>query len=184
MSNTKTKKGYRYAFYIATASVIAGLYTIATLLIQPLAFGQVQFRISEALTILPVFTPAAIPGLFIGCAISNAVGITTGANPLGALDIFIGSGATLIAAFLSYFLRNVKFRIFPHGIKIPFLAMLPPVIINAWVIGAELAFVNNAPLWINILWIALGQFAPCVIFGTFLYVGLVKTKADRIITAL
>ena len=56
------KKGQRYAFYIATAAVVAGLYTIATLLIQPLAFGPVQFRISEALTILPVFTPAAIPG--------------------------------------------------------------------------------------------------------------------------
>lgn len=177
------KKGQRYAFYIATAAVVAGLYTIATLLIQPLAFGPVQFRISEALTILPVFTPAAIPGLFIGCVLSNSVGVATGANILGALDIIIGSAATLAAAFISYFLRDIKFRILPHGIKIPFFATIPPVVINALVIGAELAFVDSASLWVNILFVALGQLAPCMIFGSLLYIGIVKSKADRLIAA-
>ena len=177
-SNTgmgRKSKKQRYALYIATAAVIAGLYTIATLLIQPLAFGPVQFRISEALTILPVFTPVAIPGLFIGCVLSNAVGVATGANVLGALDIVIGSSATLAAAVLSYFLRDIKFRILPHGIKIPLLATIPPVVVNA--------FVDSASLWLNILFVALGQLAPCVILGSLLYVGIVKSKADRFIAA-
>ena len=185
-SNTgmgRKSKKQRYALYIATAAVIAGLYTIATLLIQPLAFGPVQFRISEALTILPVFTPVARPGLFIGCVLSNAVGVATGANVLGALDIVIGSSATLAAAVLSYFLRDIKFRILPHGIKIPLLATIPPVVVNAFVIGPELAFVDSASLWLNILFVALGQLAPCVILGSLLYVGIVKSKADRFIAA-
>lgn len=182
MQSSKNIRKKRYALYLATAAVTAGLYTIATLLIQPLAYGPVQMRVSEALTVLPVFTPAAIPGLFIGCVLSNAVGVATGANILGAADALIGSSATLIAALLTYCLRNVKLGIRREGIKIPFLAMLPPVLVNAAVIGAELTYAFGDPLWVNMLWIGVGQLVPCVLLGTVLYVGVVKSKADRLIT--
>lgn len=68
---------------LVQAALIAALYTVYTVLIQPAGFGAVQFRVSEAFTILPVFTPAAIPGLAIGCLVSNLFGLMGGANPAG-----------------------------------------------------------------------------------------------------
>ena len=98
---------------IATAAVIAALYAALTYVSAPLAFGQVQFRLSEILTVLPYFTPAAIPGLFIGCVLANV------ASPFGPVDIICGSLATLLAALLS--------RVMP----VKWLVPLPPVICNA-----------------------------------------------------
>ncbi len=175
----KSSTNGRYALNIAKASVIAGLYTISTLIIQPLAYGPFQMRISEALTILPALTPAAIPGLFVGCVLSNAVGVATGANMLGVLDVIIGSSATLIAAVLSYILRNVKIKL--CGFKIPLLSTIPPVIVNAVVIGAELTFVFKDPLWVSMMWVGLGQIVPCMILGSLIYIGAVKSKANRLL---
>ena len=86
--------------FMAQAAMIAAIYVVLTIVFAPFSFGEVQVRIAEALTILPVFTPAAIPGLFIGCLIGNILG--------GALlpDIIFGSLATLIGALFTYLLRK------------------------------------------------------------------------------
>ena len=86
--------------FLTQAAMIAALYVVLTLVFQAISFGEIQVRIAEALTILPVFTPAAIPGLFIGCLIGNVIG--------GSIlpDIIFGSLATLIGAYFTYLLRR------------------------------------------------------------------------------
>ena len=99
---------------IAYAAVIAALYVCLTFIVFPFAYGFLQFRPSEGLTLLPMIMPASIPGLFIGCLIANIV------SPFGILDMVAGSAITLLAAFLTYKLR-----------KNIILAGLPPVVLNA-----------------------------------------------------
>ena len=101
--------------FLAEAAVIGAIYVVLTLLFAPLSYGEIQIRFSEALTILPFFTPAAIPGLFVGCIIANLFG---GAIPV---DIIFGSIATLIGAVFTYRLRNCN----------RFLAPIPPFVPNA-----------------------------------------------------
>ena len=95
----KEKKTFSVLF-MAQAAMIAAIYVVVTLVFAPFSYGEVQVRLSEALTILPVFTPAAIPGLFIGCLISNILG--------GCIipDIIFGSLATLLGAIFTYMLRK------------------------------------------------------------------------------
>lgn len=98
--------------FLAQSAMIAAIYVVLTVILAPFSYGEVQVRVSEALTILPVFTPAAIPGLFVGCLISNILG--------GCIlpDIIFGSIATLLGACFTYLLRN----------RNKFLAPLPPII--------------------------------------------------------
>ncbi len=98
----KNKGVYRNVFFMAQAAAIAAIYVVLTLVFAPFSFGEVQVRIAEALTILPIFTPAAVPGLFVGCLIGNVLG--------GALlpDIVFGSLATLIGAVFTWQLRDRK----------------------------------------------------------------------------
>ena len=85
--------------FLAQSAMIAAIYVVLTVILAPFSYGEVQVRVSEALTILPVFTPAAIPGLFVGCLISNILG--------GCIlpDIIFGSIATLLGACFTYLLR-------------------------------------------------------------------------------
>lgn len=141
--------------------MIAAIYVVLTYLFQPFGFMDVQVRVAEALTILPFFTPAAIPGLFVGCLLGNLLG--------GAvlLDIVIGSLTTLVAACLSYLLRKNKY-----------LVALPPIIANAivvpWVlkIGYSLA----APIPLMMLTVGIGEIISCGILGTMLLLALNKYK--------
>jgi len=158
--------------YLTECGVIAALYLALTLFFQAISFDLWQMRVAEALTLLPIFTPAAIPGVVIGCFISNAVG------PYGMLDAVIGSSATLIAALLTRSLRNV--RIF----KLPIPASLPPVIANMVIIGVYLTLVNTgslAPpvLIANMLSVGLGQFVACCVLGLALVFALEKSKAAK-----
>ena len=123
--NKKTSK----VRFLALSAVIAALYAVLTYAAAAmnLAFGAVQFRFSEALTVLPAFTPAAIPGLAVGCLISNL------ASPLGVVDWVFGTLATLLAGIFSYLVRNIRWK------EIPVLAPLPPVIFNALIVGFEVA---------------------------------------------
>lgn len=155
---------------MAEAGMIAALYTVATLALAPLSYANVQFRASEALTLMPVFTPAAIPGLTIGCIISNAVGVATGSNIAGWLDVIFGSAATLIAAILTRLLRKIEFK------GIPFLAILPPVLLNAFIVGGEIAVAYDLPFWVCALEVGGGELAVCVILGIPLVLALKKTK--------
>ena len=157
---------------LAQGGMIAALYTVATLALAPLSFGPVQFRASEALTVLPVFTFSAVPGLTVGCVISNAVGAATGANIAGWLDVLLGSLATLMAAICTRMLRNVEFK------GIPLMALIPPVIFNALIVGAELSLFipEGDPFWFCLLTVGAGELGVVLILGIPLIIALRKTK--------
>ena len=127
MKKTKTRT-------IVRCALIASLYTAVSLVLAPIAFGAVQARVSEAFTLLPVLVPDAVVGVTLGCFLTNLVGVFTGANVLGALDIVFGTAATLTAALCTRRLAHVRLR------GLPVAAAVPPVLINAVVVGAELAW--------------------------------------------
>lgn len=120
--------------YIVQAAVIAALYAALTILQNTILPGSaswyVQFRVSEVLTILAVFTPAAIPGLTIGCVIANISSLSV----LGPYDMIFGSLASLLAAVLMYLLRNK--RLF----RLPVAAALMPALANGIIVGFEIEF--------------------------------------------
>lgn len=150
----------KYTKQMTQGAVIAAIYVVITLIFGFMGYGPIQFRISEALTVLPFFTPAAIPGLFIGCLISNLL--------LGShqLDIVFGSLATLSAAVLSYKMSRKA------------LVPLPPVIINAIVVPIILNITMNAPIPITIVTVGLGQLVACYGIGYPLMVILDKYKKN------
>lgn len=161
--------------YLTTAAVIAAMYCALTLLLPFMTFGPVQCRPSEALTILPVFTPAAVPGLAVGCLISNTVGLSLGANVAGAWDILIGTLATALAAVLTRRLRQVRIK------NLPFVATLPPVLLNGVIIGAELtaALYDQFSLGIllfNMFTVAAGQLLACTVGGLLLFTAVHRSK--------
>ncbi|MDD3693568.1 MAG: QueT transporter family protein [Oscillospiraceae bacterium] len=162
---------------LAEGGMIAAMYTALTLVIPAASFGLTQFRVAEILTILPIFSPAAIPGLTVGCMISNIIGLSIGANLAGAWDILFGSLATLIAGLLTYYLRNIRLA------GLPILSTLPPVLINAAVIGLELTLALFTFSWKNyaiaFFNVGIGQLAACTVCGLVLFVMLNRTGAAR-----
>ena len=153
------------------AACIAALYTALTLIAAPLCFGPVQIRISEALTILPAVCPPAVWGLTLGCAISNVLGFIMGANPLGMIDALVGTSATLIAALLSAYIGKKL-----NGKWLYLLAPLPPVILNAVFVGAEIMFIVSGRIELLVflasaLYVALGQAIACYLGGGLLLKG-------------
>ncbi|MBR1494630.1 MAG: QueT transporter family protein [Succiniclasticum sp.] len=136
-------------------ALIAASYVALTIVFAPLSFMEIQVRISESLTILPVFTAAAVPGLTIGCFLSN---ILCGA-PLP--DVIFGSLATLVGAVGTRLLRN----------RSPVLAVLPPIISNMLVIPFVLRYAYGVPLPIPLLMVAIGigETISCGALGLLLY---------------
>ncbi len=143
---------HKKVLFIVQAAIIAALYTALTMLFLPVSFGHniFQFRVSEALTILPALLPSSIPGLFIGCIVSNLLG------GFGPVDIIFGSLATLLAALASHRLK-----------KYPALVPLPPVVFNALIVGSYLKYLymTNVPLAASIAWVALGELLSCYLLG-------------------
>lgn len=160
-------------------AMIAALYTALCMAVAPLSFGLVQVRFAEALTILPVFSPIGIWGVTLGCALSNLAGVFTGANILGYMDILFGTAATLIAALLSYKLRHLRL------LGLPVLSTIPPVLVNAVVIGAELAVQGSTPesflsmFAVSAFYVGIEQIIPCVCLGLALFALLDRTGAAR-----
>ncbi|MEG1848469.1 MAG: QueT transporter family protein [Lachnospiraceae bacterium] len=147
-------------FFLTQAAMIAAVYVVLTFLANTfgLANYAIQIRFSEALTILPYFTPTAIPGLFLGCLISNA--LTGCALP----DIIFGSLATLFAACVTYKLRHFKW-----------LAPLPPIIANAVTVPLLLRYVYGIePLWLSFLTVTAGELISCGLLGMLLLFSLQK----------
>ena len=150
-----------YALSMVQAAMIAAIYVVLTFIAN--AFGlanyAIQVRFSEALTILPFFTPVAIPGLFVGCLLSN---ILTGCMPL---DILFGSLATLIGACGTYALRKYKW-----------LAPIPPIIANTLIVPFVLAYVykfeGSIPYFM--LTVSIGEIISCGILGMLLLFALQK----------
>ncbi|MDO4547344.1 MAG: QueT transporter family protein [Clostridia bacterium] len=135
--------------YITHAAIIAAVYAAITLLLAPMSFAAVQLRVSEAMTILPILTPAAIPGLAVGCLVANLFGSAS------ALDIVFGTLATLIAAIITRRLR-----------KKPVLAAAAPVVANALIIGLVLSLtIENMPFWFSALTVGAGEVGACYVLG-------------------
>ena len=151
------------ASFITQAAVIAALYVVLTLFINAfdLASGAIQVRISEALTILPYFTPAAVPGLFIGCLLSNFM---TGA---AIWDIIFGSLATLIGAIGTYLLRKWKW-----------CAPLPPILSNTIIIPFVLTYAYGIPGGIPffMLTVGAGEVLSCGVLGMILLFALQRYR--------
>ena len=138
--------------FLTQAAMIAAIYIILVEIFKPVSYGIMQVRVAEVLTILPYFTPAAVPGLTVGVLISNTLG------PNGMLDIIFGTLATLIAAYLTY--KTQK--------KI--LAPLPPILINAVIIGGMLYYIflgtaDETALPVIMAWVAMGQTIVCYGLG-------------------
>ena len=148
---------------IALGGLTAALYIVLTLLANAfgLASGMIQIRVSEALCILPCFFPEAIPGLFIGCLISN---IITGS---AIWDIIFGSLATLIGAIGTYLCRRNRW-----------LAPLPPILANTLIIPFVLAYAYGVEegIWLLAITVGIGEFLSVFVLGELLYSGLVKRK--------
>ncbi|HIS55763.1 MAG TPA: QueT transporter family protein [Candidatus Fimimorpha excrementavium] len=137
--------------FLTQGGVIAAIYVVLTLLFQAISFGPIQFRISELLCVLPYFTPAAIPGLFIGCLLGNILG---GA---AIYDIIFGSLATLIGALGSYAIRRHK----------PLVA-LPPILANTLIIPFVLRYAYAMPdaLWYLMATVGIGEILAIGVLGT------------------
>lgn len=163
MSNTSTGRASAFSSprFLAEAAVIAALYVVLTLVFAPISFGSVQLRVAEALTILPLFTPAAIPGLFAGCLLANIFG--------GAIlwDILFGSLATLVGAALGYKLRNNRW-----------LVPIPAIVANSLVVPLVLKYGYgvNIPLILQVLYIAAGEFLGCGVLGELLAAALLPHR--------
>ena len=134
--------------FIVRSAVIAALYAALTLALYPISFGAVQFRVSEALTLLPIVMPEAIPGLFVGCLVSNLIGSAT------PWDIIFGSLATLIAAILTYATRRNKI-----------LAEFWPVLCNTVIVGLVLALTLDLPVFLTMGEVGLGELAVVYTVG-------------------
>lgn len=148
--------------FISHAAVIAALYVVLTLIANALGLANfaIQIRFSEALTILPLFTPAAIPGLYAGCLLSN---ILTGCI---AWDIVFGPIATLLGALGTYALRR----------KNPVLAPIPPILANVIIVPFVLAyaykFEGSIPYFM--LTVGIGEIISCGVLGYILWMALKK----------
>ena len=154
------KKSNARILSLTHAALIAALYVVLTYVANLLgiASGAIQVRFSEALTILPYFTPAAIPGLFVGCLLANL--LTGAAIP----DIVFGSLATLIGALLT-----AKFR------KHKWLAPIPPILANAIIIPPLLLFAYGVkPLWLSYITVTIGEIISCGVLGMLLLFALEK----------
>ena len=138
---------------LVRAALIAALYTVLTLLLQPLSYGEVQIRFSEALTLLPILLPEAVPALAVGCLLANILGGCT------IFDIVFGTLATLLAALCTRRLRD-RF----------WLAALMPVLFNGVIVGAVVhyCYAPVFPLPLSMLSVAAGEAVACLIVGPLL----------------
>ena len=148
--------------YLCLSAAIAALYAALTLALPVLSYGAWQCRISEALTLLPMLFPQAVPGLFVGCVVANLL------SPVGVWDVLFGSLATLVAAVGTRFLRRK-----------PILAAACPVLANGVIVGATLSVVYTLPLWLTMLQVAAGE-ALAVALGFVLLPALKKSPLKKL----
>lgn len=157
MNNLRNKSIYLVVY----GAAIAAIYVVLTMVFAPISFGPIQFRISEILCILPYFTPAAVPGVFIGCLISN---LLCGAAPL---DVVFGSLATLIGAMGSYALRENKWMV-----------CVPPIVSNTLIIPWVLRFAYGAPdmVLFMMLTVGIGEILAIGVLGNLLLLTLIRYR--------
>jgi len=144
--------------FLVRVAMIAAIYVVLNIVFAPISYGPIQVRIAEVLVVLPFIDPSAIIGLFLGCILANVYG------GLGMVDIIGGSLCTLVAAYLTYKVKNPK------------LAPLPPVLINAFGVSIYLHLLFDLPYWITVLYIGIGEVIACYILGYPLLILLIKNK--------
>lgn len=161
----------RNSRFLAHSAIIAALYTVLcyfqNLLLPGSASWAIQCRVAEALCVLAFFTPAAIPGLGLGCLLFN-IGFA-GALPL---DFLVGTLASVLAAGSMYLLRNATVR------KLPLWGLLMPGIFNAFLVGWELTVYIGGGFWLNSLYVALGEWIVLLSLGALLYSVIRKRGLD------
>ena len=160
--------------YVTQAAVIAALYAVLTHLQNILLPGSttwaIQMRISEAMTVLAFFTPAAIPGLSLGCLLFNLT--YAGTLPL---DFLVGTLATFLAALAMWKTRNVK------TFHLPLLGMLMPAITNAVLVGWELTVYIGGGFVLNAVYVALGELAVVLVLGSLLYTAISRRNMGKLL---
>ena len=149
---------------LARCGMVAALYVVLCMALQPFSYGAVQVRVAEALCLLPVFGAEYIFGVVLGCFLANLLGSTI-------VDVIFGTLATLLACVVTYKLRNVRFK----GLAI--VPSLPPVLFNAVIIGIEIAVMfpdptSSAPIWLacitNGISVGIGELISCTVLGVLL----------------
>lgn len=161
---------------LVRCGMIAAVYVVLCLALQPFSYGAVQVRLAEALCLLPIFGPEYIVGVTLGCLLANALGSTI-------LDVVFGTLATLLACLVTYRLRNLRIA----GLALP--AALPPVIFNALIVGWEISvFFSDTPATLpvtlfNMLTVGLGEVISCCILGVALVKLIEHNRALRRIFA-
>ena len=158
--------------FIVYAAVTAALYAVLTHLQNLLLPGSttwaIQFRASEAMCVLALFTPAAIPGLTIGCLLFNI----TYAQAL-PLDVLVGSLATLLSVGAMYLTRRITIKGYPA------IAMVMPALFNAVLVGWELTVYIGGGFWLNALYVALGDLGVLLSLGSLLFFALRRRGLDK-----
>ncbi len=155
---------------LCIGAVIAAAYTVLTYLSGALglAYGAIQFRLSEALCVLPLFSGWSVIGLAVGCILGNL------ASPFGFYDILFGTAATIIAGILTNKCRKITIK------GIPFLSLMFPVLFNALLVGVEVALLVDGEFWplltITFLEVFIGEGAVIFILGLPLYLFCQKSK--------
>ena len=161
---SENKRALYSARGLAMGGMVAAIYVVLTLIFQPISFGAIQFRIAEVMTLMPILTPYAVPGLFVGCLLANWLG--------GGIwfDVVLGSIATLLAALCS---RKFRSR--------PLLAAIFPAVFNGLIVGPVVYFayvrapgdpVSVGTLLFNMATVAFGELVVCYLLGTLLLTAL------------
>jgi uncharacterized membrane protein len=146
--------------YLTKASLIAAIYIVLTLIqtlpfpLASLTFGPIQFRLAEGLTLLPLVESAAIPGLFVGCLISNL--LISYYSGFGLIDILGGSLVTLLAGYITSKMKN------------KYLGMIPPVLLNGLIVSIWVSYFTKIPYIYTALGIAGGELASVAVFGSII----------------
>ena len=156
---------------MARISLIAAVYVVLCIVLQPFSYGAVQVRVSEALTLLPLLTPDAVIAVTIGCFLSNLLSMSP-------WDMLFGTLATLIAAVMTYRLRKIRTKK-----ELPLAACVPPVLVNAVIVGAEITYIfmpetaSLPVLGFNMLTVGIGEVISVGILGVALVRVIEKTPA-------
>lgn len=158
--------------FLTHAAILAALYVVLThmqnMLFPDSASFAIQFRASEALCVLAFFTPAAIPGLTLGCLLFNVT--SSGALPL---DFLIGSAASCLSTLSMWLTRKITVK------GIPLLGLLMPALFNALLVGWELSVYIGGGFWLNALYVAIGEAAVLLTLGSALYCALRSRHLDE-----
>ena len=147
---------------IVQTAIIAAVYAVLTVIVTPfMSYGAIQFRIAEILTLLCFYSRKHCPALILGCFIANLF------SPLGLIDLIAGTSATAASVILMSRVKNI------------WIASLFPVIVNGLIVGAELSCVFATPFWLNVGYVAFGEFVVITVIGVPLFKFIVKNTAVK-----